>query len=137
MWACHFPKADSATACLMFVPNVDPYFTIMTMIMGTIVEVGLFSDNAIFSHRIQSVSDHYSLARCTVTYLTYFMSSPPLCLPGLDTDVIHMIKWTKPFLFVFAYCKRSKTRRWEGLGMRLGTGRNNIVSDFSRVWFQD
>ena len=36
-----------------------------------------------------------------------------------DTDIIHLIKWTKPSPSVFAYCKWSKTGRWEGLGMRL------------------
>ena len=38
----------------------------------------------------------------------------------VDTDVIHVIKWTRPSPSVFAYCKRSKTGRWEGLGTRLG-----------------
>ena len=37
----------------------------------------------------------------------------------VDTDVIHMIRWTRPSPSVFAYCKRSKTGWWEGLGMRL------------------
>ena len=38
---------------------------------------------------------------------------------GIDTDVIHVIKWTRPSPSIFAYCKRSKTGRWEGLGTRL------------------
>ena len=40
--------------------------------------------------------------------------------PRVDTDVIHVIKWSRPSPSVFAYCKRSKTGRWEGLGTRLG-----------------
>ena len=39
----------------------------------------------------------------------------------IDIDVIHIIKWTRPNSpsIAFAYCKRSKTGWWEGLGMRL------------------
>ena len=33
--------------------------------------------------------------------------------------MIHMIKWTRPSPSVFAYCKWSKTGRWEGLWTRL------------------
>ena len=44
---------------------------------------------------------------------------PPLSTQ-VDTDVIHVIKHTRPSLSVFAYCKRSKTGRWVGLGTRLG-----------------
>ena len=40
--------------------------------------------------------------------------------PQVDTVVIHMIKWTRPSPSVIAYCKRSKTGQWEGLGTRLG-----------------
>ena len=43
---------------------------------------------------------------------------PPSVYLG-DTDVIHVIKWTRPSPSIFAYCKRSETGRWEGLGTRL------------------
>ena len=39
---------------------------------------------------------------------------PPLSTE-VDTDVIHMIKWTRPFPSAFVYCKQSKTGWWEGL----------------------
>ena len=39
--------------------------------------------------------------------------------PHVYTDVIHVTKWTRSSSFVFAYCKWSKTGRWEGLAMRL------------------
>ena len=35
------------------------------------------------------------------------------------TDIIHMIKYTRPSPSIFAYCKRSKTGLWEDLGMSL------------------
>ena len=44
--------------------------------------------------------------------------SPPLSTQ-VDTDVIHVIKWTRPSPSIFAYCKWSKTGQWEGLRMRL------------------
>ena len=34
-------------------------------------------------------------------------------------NIIHVIKWTRPSPSIFAYCKRLKTGRWEGLGTRL------------------
>jgi len=37
----------------------------------------------------------------------------------VDTDVIHVIKWTRPSPSVFAYWKWSKTGRWKSLGTRL------------------
>ena len=40
-------------------------------------------------------------------------------LPLSETDVTHVIKWTRPSPSVFAYCKLLKTGWWEGLGMRL------------------
>ena len=37
-------------------------------------------------------------------------------VPGLtDTDIVHMIKWTRS-PYVIAYCKQSKTGRKEALG---------------------
>ena len=39
--------------------------------------------------------------------------------PSVDTDVIHVINDTRPSPSIFAYCKRSKTGRWEGLGTKL------------------
>ena len=33
--------------------------------------------------------------------------TPPLSTE-VDSDVIHMIKWTRPYPSAFAYCKRSK-----------------------------
>ena len=44
--------------------------------------------------------------------------SPPLCTK-VDTDVLHMIKYTRPSPSVFAYCKRSKIGQWKGLRMKL------------------
>ena len=44
--------------------------------------------------------------------------SPPLSTL-VDTDIIHVIKWTTPSPSVLAYCKRSKTGQWEGQGTRL------------------
>ena len=44
----------------------------------------------------------------------------------VDTDIIYMIKWTRPSPSVFAYCKQSKTGWWEDLGTRLD--RNTITS---------
>ena len=35
------------------------------------------------------------------------------------TNIIHMIKWTRPSPSVFVYCKWSRTGQWEGLGTRL------------------
>ena len=64
------------------------------------------------------------LARGLITRLglnlVYSMGdpSPPLSTQ-VDTDVIHVIKWTLPSPSVFAYCKESKTGQWEGLRMRL------------------
>ena len=37
----------------------------------------------------------------------------------VDTDVIHVIKWTRPFHSIFAYCKWSKTKLTGRLGMKL------------------
>ena len=33
----------------------------------------------------------------------------------VDTDVIHVIKYTRPSPSSFVYCKQSKTGWWEGL----------------------
>ena len=51
-------------------------------------------------------------------FLSIGESLPPLST-YVDTDIINVIKWTRPSPSVFAYCKRSKTGRWEGLGTRL------------------
>ena len=42
---------------------------------------------------------------------------PPSVYLGRQ-NVVHVIKWTRPPPSVFAYCRRSKTGLWEGLGMR-------------------
>ena len=57
--------------------------------------------------------------------------SPPLSTL-VDTDVIHMIKWTTPPPLVFAHCKWSKTGRWEVLGTRLV---KLIVNIFKMITF--
>ena len=44
---------------------------------------------------------------------------PPSCLPLHLPDVMHMTPSPRPSPSVFAYCKRSKTGGWNGLGMRL------------------
>ena len=71
---------------------------------------------------------------------TFFpLETPPPLSTLLDTDVIHVIKWTRSS--VFAYCKRSKTEQWEGLGTRLvstNTVRKYKISSFpgtGDVWF--
>ena len=38
---------------------------------------------------------------------------------SIDTDGIHMIKWTRPSPSIFSKCKRSKAGRWESLGTRI------------------
>ena len=43
---------------------------------------------------------------------------PPLSTQ-VDTDVIHMIKWTRPSPFVFAYCKWSNTGRNKAVHSRV------------------
>ena len=48
--------------------------------------------------------------------LVWGLSSPPSHLSTIDIDVIQVIKWTRPFHSVSAYCK---TGQWEGLGTRL------------------
>ena len=41
-------------------------------------------------------------------------SPPPPLSTQADTDIIHVIKWTRPLPSVFAYCQQSKTGRcWE------------------------
>ena len=44
---------------------------------------------------------------------------PPALCTSVDTDVIHMMKWTSPSPSIFAYCKGSKTGWWEGPERRL------------------
>ena len=38
---------------------------------------------------------------------------------GVDTEIIHVIKYTRLSPSIFAYCKWSKTGQWEGLETRL------------------
>ena len=45
-------------------------------------------------------------------------ASPPSVYLGRH-NVVRVIKWTRPSPSIFACCKRSKTGRWEGLGVRL------------------
>ena len=47
------------------------------------------------------------------TYHCWFKTNN-LCVKS-----VLLIKWTRPPPTVFAYCKRSKTGQWEGLGTRL------------------
>ena len=42
----------------------------------------------------------------------------PLC-QKVDTDIIQVMKATRPPPSVFAHCNQSKSGWWEGLGMRL------------------
>ena len=49
----------------------------------------------------------------------YWGPLPPLFIHLGRQNIIHMMKWTRPSLSVFAYCKQSKTGWWEGLGTRL------------------
>ena len=44
---------------------------------------------------------------------------PPPLSTQVDTDVLHMIKYTRPPPSVFAYCKHLRTGWWEGLGTKL------------------
>ena len=53
---------------------------------------------------------------------------PPSLSTQIDTDVIHVNKWMRPSLSIFAYCNLSKTGRWEGLGTRLPIVQNNITA---------
>ena len=53
----------------------------------------------------------------------------------VDTDVIHMIKWTRPSPSIFAHCKRSKTGRWEVLGTRLVKPIVNIFKMITFWWY--
>ena len=46
-----------------------------------------------------------------------------------------MKKWTRPSPSVFAYCKRSKTGRWEGLGTRLCKAYVSCVLSFISLPF--
>ena len=49
----------------------------------------------------------------------FFWWGTPFPSVYVDTDVIHMIKYTRSSPSVFAYCKWSKTGRWEALGTKL------------------
>ena len=73
--------------------------------------------HATILHRFCPISWFKTKNVCTKCILSIEDPYPPLSTK-VDTDVIHMIKWTRPFPSVFAYCKRSKTGRWEGLGTR-------------------
>ena len=67
------------------------------------------------------MSQHYcgvALDPCTPPMWSRYNLSPSWSTK-VDTDVIHVIKWTRPSPSVFVYCKQSKTGRWEGLGTRL------------------
>ena len=48
------------------------------------------------------------------THAFFPLGVPPVYLPRY-IDAIHMIKWSRPSPFMFAYNKRSETGPWEGL----------------------
>ena len=57
----------------------------------------------------------------------------------IGRHVIHVMKWTRPSTFGFAYCKLSETGWWEGLGTRLSLGyRYNLCDCLScRILFRE
>ena len=64
----------------------------------------------------------HSLPHSTLLHVTRKIvqnTTPSFCFSG-GSGHETSDKWTRPSPSIFAYCKRSKTGQWEGLGMSLG-----------------
>ena len=57
--------------------------------------------------------------KASSSFFQWGIPSPPL-FTKVDTDVIHVIKWTRPSPSVFAYCKLSKLDDRDGKAWEQG-----------------
>ena len=78
--------------------------------LGDVLEVGLvfWLELVLFLQLIYS---------CMWRYKCEYVSMSRIC--DVSRAANHVVRFTRPSGSIFAYCKRSKTRAGEGLGMRL------------------
>ena len=117
------------------VNDISAYLARQRWGRGSLIKKNAFRAHILHFEPGVSFTNHYlgQKQEDKASSLFFRWETPPPSVYVDEHGIIYMIKWYQAFPLHFAYCKRSKTGRSEGLGTRLESPWWELISNTHKV----